>query len=120
MTDEERLRRCLADEEYVGNMAPLLRAELIRIKQYTRKLELALGAISSAVDEAIQTATRPERQDYDPNDCHCQSCRPVTFADMRFPLCPLCGNKRCPHCADHRYRCTNSNLPDQVPELIEP
>lgn len=29
-------------------------------------------------------------------------------------LCPTCGNKRCPHAADHRHACTGSNEPGQV------
>lgn len=33
--------------------------------------------------------------------------------------CHLCGNKRCPHHANHRFRCTASNEPDQVGVLIE-
>ena len=28
---------------------------------------------------------------------------------MRMFLCATCGNKRCPHAADHRHACTNSN-----------
>ena len=24
-------------------------------------------------------------------------------------VCPICGNKRCPHASDHNYECTNSN-----------
>ena len=27
----------------------------------------------------------------------------------RMILCPLCGNKRCPHATDHMLACTNSN-----------
>lgn len=33
--------------------------------------------------------------------------------------CHKCGNKRCPHHKDHRFKCTNSNEPDQVGVLIE-
>lgn len=29
-------------------------------------------------------------------DCWCRTCRPVTLNDMRFVVCPDCGNKRCP------------------------
>ena len=32
-----------------------------------------------------------------------------TFAEMRFVVCPNCGNKRCPKANDHRNACTNSN-----------
>lgn len=28
-------------------------------------------------------------------------------------VCPLCGNKRCPHANNHRFDCTNSNEPGQ-------
>lgn len=31
--------------------------------------------------------------------------------------CQKCGNKRCPHCEWHGYKCTHSNALDQEPEL---
>lgn len=46
-------------------------------------------------------------------DCSCRTCRPVTFSDSRFVVCPDCGNKRCPHANDHRNACTGSNEPGQ-------
>lgn len=46
-------------------------------------------------------------------DCWCRTCRPVTMTDMRFVVCPNCGNKRCPHANDHRNACTGSNEPGQ-------
>lgn len=46
-------------------------------------------------------------------DCWCHTCRPVTMGDMRFVVCPECGNKRCPHANDHRHACTGSNEPSQ-------
>lgn len=45
--------------------------------------------------------------------CWCQTCRPVTIDDMRFVVCPECGNKRCPHANDHKHACTKSNEPGQ-------
>ncbi|MCW1434390.1 hypothetical protein OLN68_09635 [Citrobacter freundii] len=47
-------------------------------------------------------------------DCSCRTCRPVTFTDSRFVVCPECGNKRCPHANDHRNACTGSNEPGQA------
>ena len=47
-------------------------------------------------------------------DCWCRTCRPVTMSDMRFVVCPDCGNKRCPHANDHRNVCTGSNEPGQI------
>lgn len=46
-------------------------------------------------------------------DCWCLTCRPVTLNDMRFVVCPDCGNKRCPRANDHRNACTGSNEPGQ-------
>lgn len=45
--------------------------------------------------------------------CWCRTCRPVRISDMRFVVCPECGNKRCPHANDHRNACTGSNEPGQ-------
>ncbi|HHL4077135.1 TPA: hypothetical protein ACQ7TU_005402, partial [Klebsiella pneumoniae] len=39
-------------------------------------------------------------------DCWCRTCRPVVLNDMRFVVCPDCGNKRCPRANDHRNACT--------------
>ncbi|EOE3463279.1 hypothetical protein ACKEZK_001528 [Citrobacter freundii] len=48
------------------------------------------------------------------SDCWCRTCRPVTMSDMRFVVCPDCGNKRCPHANDHRNACTGSNELGQI------
>lgn len=45
--------------------------------------------------------------------CWCRTCRPVDINDMRFVVCPECGNKRCPRANDHRNSCTGSNEPGQ-------
>lgn len=54
-----------------------------------------------------------ERDALNAQDCWCRTCRPVTFSDSRFVVCPDCGNKRCPHANDHRNACTGSNEPGQ-------
>lgn len=46
-------------------------------------------------------------------DCWCRTCRPVAINDMRFVVCPDCGNKTCPRANDHRNACTGSNEPGQ-------
>lgn len=45
--------------------------------------------------------------------CWCRTCRPVVWNDMRFVVCPDCGNKRCPRANDHRNACSGSNEPGQ-------
>ncbi|ECF0619237.1 hypothetical protein EZ710_16720, partial [Salmonella enterica subsp. enterica serovar Livingstone] len=49
--------------------------------------------------------------------CWCRTCRPITLADMRFVVCPVCGNKRCPHANDHNNACTGSNEPGNSPAI---
>lgn len=49
--------------------------------------------------------------------CACQSCsggKGLSTINFRY-ACEICGNKRCPHHADHRNLCTNSNEPGQTP-----
>jgi hypothetical protein len=45
--------------------------------------------------------------------CWCTTCRPITLEDMRFVVCPECGNKRCPKAHNHALACTNSNAVGQ-------
>lgn len=45
--------------------------------------------------------------------CWCQTCRPITLADMRMVVCPECGNKRCPRANSCANACTGSNAPGQ-------
>ncbi|MGL4459768.1 MAG: hypothetical protein ACRCUB_15535 [Plesiomonas shigelloides] len=53
-------------------------------------------------------------------ECWCHTCRPVTISDMRFVVCPTCGNKRCPRAKDHRNACSFSNEPaaDETSSLL--
>ncbi|MEG8471476.1 hypothetical protein U4O80_05485 [Klebsiella pneumoniae] len=64
---------------------------------------------------AAMLAAAPQPQNAPQNipeiipDCWCRTCRPVVLNDMRFVVCPDCGNKRCPRANDHRNACTGSN-----------
>ena len=56
------------------------------------------------------------------SECWCLTCRPFRPDDpgsMRMALCPICGNKRCPHANDHRNACTGSNKPGQKGSAYE-
>lgn len=54
-----------------------------------------------------------ERDALNEPTCWCLTCRPVMMTDMRFVVCPECGNKRCPKANDHRNPCSGSNEPGQ-------
>lgn len=58
--------------------------------------------------------------DYKEDNCECGVCRQVNgeFISDRMYVCPMCGNKRCPHVKYHGYKCSCSNDVGQVPEFI--
>lgn len=64
--------------------------------------------------EIVEIAMRKTGNSPVTPDGWCRTCRPVTMSDMRFVVCPECGNKRCPRANDHRNDCTGSNEPGQA------
>ncbi|EPC4592955.1 hypothetical protein ACSB4A_002438 [Enterobacter hormaechei] len=77
------------------------------------KLRDAVEIIRNSGIEIDAEKIFAERDALNTPDCWCRTCRPVTVTDMRFVVCPDCGNKRCPHANDHRNACTGSNEPGQ-------
>ena len=77
------------------------------------KLRDAVETIRNSGIEIDAEKIFAERDALNAPDCWCRTCRPVTISDMRFVVCPECGNKRCPHANDHRNACTGSNEPGQ-------
>ncbi|EOZ4642527.1 hypothetical protein ACQRKP_000590 [Enterobacter hormaechei] len=77
------------------------------------KLRDAVETIRNSGIEIDAEKIFAERDTLNTPDCWCRTCRPVTVTDMRFVVCPECGNKRCPHANDHRHACTGSNEPGQ-------
>ena len=77
------------------------------------KLRDAVEIIRNSGIEINAEKIFAERDALNAPDCWCHTCRPVTISDMRFVVCPECGNKRCPHANDHRNACTGSNEPGQ-------
>ena len=91
------------------HMADLLREAL-------RALRTGLGFVRNFhIIDRIEKALGPSAV-----SCWCQACRPVTVEDMRFVVCPDCGNKRCPRANDHRHACTGSNEPGQSGSAYAP
>lgn len=66
-----------------------------------------------ALDSSPKFAESPSGNSPVIPDCWCRTCRPVVLNDMRFVVCPDCGNKRCPRANDHKNSCTGSNEPGQ-------
>lgn len=77
------------------------------------KLRDAVETIRNSGIEIDAEKIFADRDALNAPDCWCRTCRPVTISDMRFVVCPECGNKRCPHANDHRNACTGSNEPGQ-------
>ncbi len=73
---------------------------------------------------------QPRSPDNLKNECGCRQC--LRDRDERHPsipslpaeagmmiLCPICGNKRCPHANNHRNECTHSNATGQKGSAYE-
>lgn len=93
-----------------GRAAMLQGAEPVT-KAY--KLRDAVDAVRNSGIAIDAEKILAERDALNTPDCWCRTCRPVTMTDMRFIVCPECGNKRCPRANDHRNACTGSNEPGQ-------
>lgn len=116
------------DEQGKPHPVMAVKGELCFIDHFERLIDerdddIDIGQLGSYNCEALMLAAldafRASMQQPESNrdelggECWCHTCRPVTIADMRFVVCPECGNKRCPHANDHRYACTGSNEPGQ-------
>lgn len=60
----------------------------------------------------------------------CHTCKPnksayvsadgsLVWGAMRFIVCVICGNKRCPHATNCELECTNSNESGQSGSVYE-
>ena len=67
---------------------------------------------------------KEKKKVWDGNECCCHKCikeknlvesenSVLPLSSTRMILCPICGNKRCPHASDHDLPCTGSNEPGQ-------
>lgn len=69
--------------------------------------------------EILQTLETPvEEEEYGGFDiatvsCDCRTCSPQQPMNLRFIVCTVCGNKRCPKANNHINACTGSNEPNQ-------
>lgn len=43
----------------------------------------------------------------------------IPLSATKMILCPICGNKRCPHASDHELACTGSNDPGQPGSIYQ-
>ena len=60
----------------------------------------------------------------EPEPCPCRRCERergetvhgIPSERTHMTVCPVCGNKRCPHAEYHAYACSGSNAPGQTGE----
>lgn len=103
-------RKAIADKVY-GKCCRIPGATFYNAAEFAiDEVEACRAAMLQA--EPVKTADRLGNSPLIP-DCWCRTCRPLTLNDMRFVVCPDCGNKRCPRANDHRNNCSGSNDPDQ-------
>lgn len=71
-------------------------------------------------DKGYELGTLEEADNFaKKRQCYCYNCNKdvkvngIPYVMTRMIVCPICGNKRCPHSTDHNLACTNSNEPNQ-------
>ncbi|MDH1177974.1 hypothetical protein N5C72_07800 [Achromobacter mucicolens] len=67
-----------------------------------RETQECANAIRALKSQSAALSAQPGAQ----KNCNCATCRPHSV-EMRMILCEVCGDKRCPHAADHRNECSN-------------
>ncbi len=108
MTPEQRADHDAGMKEFAAMLQSFGNSEQLKPVSQTYTLRDGLAAIRKLgpIDaEKIQA----ERDALNEPMCWCLTCRPVTMTDMRFVVCPECGNKRCPKANYHRNTCSGSN-----------
>ena len=88
--------------------------EIYQKNNYTTSAKQMLGTMAEFAYRAGRESAALAGNSPATPDCSCRTCRPVTFTDSRFVVCPECGNKRCPRANDHNNACTGSNETGQV------
>ena len=62
--------------------------------------------------KAKESVAKPNCYCYNCNKDYCEPGNTFPYVLTHMIVCPGCGNKRCPHAADHNLGCTNSNDPN--------
>lgn len=64
----------------------------------------ARSAAQGIQPESAQVSTEQAGDAWGVGSCGCHACNPHMTGRMMF-ICATCGDKRCPHAADHRLNC---------------
>ena len=105
-------RSALKRGENAPAMAEMLRQLAVHLTELGQRW---YAGDASVVDEFLQlycvesdTRAALSAQPGAQKGCKCATCRPHNV-EMRMILCETCGDKRCPHAADHRNTCTQAH-----------
>lgn len=114
LTREEYKRRFMEDDDFDDTFRGGWKAHRAAMLQGAENAETPTTMQTApALDSSPKIAESPSGNSPVIPDCWCRTCRPVVLNDMRFVVCPDCGNKRCPRANDHKNSCTGSNEPGQ-------
>lgn len=92
-----------AEDEEDCVCGPKQHAEAKEVFEAIRGFEEARAARSAAQSTA-PVSTEQAGDAWGVGSCGCQACNPHMVGRMMF-ICATCGDKRCPHAADHRLNC---------------
>lgn len=105
------------EQQNIAENIPTLREAVTAIRNSGIAIDsekIQMERLGAEFEEVLSNMTYDEMKPVTPEKCWCLTCRPVTVTDMRFVVCPECGNKRCPRANDCRNACSGSNDPGQA------
>lgn len=105
------------EQQNIAENLPTLREAVTAIRNSGIAIDsekIQMERLGAEFEEVLSNMTYDEMKPVTPEKCWCRTCRPVTVTDMRFVVCPECGNKRCPRANDCRNACSGSNDPGQA------
>lgn len=106
LCDRLRAKNDLDCEEAVSTIKALRAALAAALAQ---PVPQQAAMTTTKCPEITRAAAEIGKQMSELSKCWCTKCRPITLEDMRFVVCPDCGNKRCPRAHNHTLACTKSN-----------
>lgn len=105
------------EQQNIPENIPTLREAVTAIRNSGIAIDsekIQMERLGAEFEEVLSNMTYDEMKHVTPEKCWCHTCRPVVMGDMRFVVCPECGNKRCPRANDCRNACSGSNDPGQA------
>ena len=92
--------------------------QLVNVNTYTESLDPGCNFLAKHMLRSVSAACICHKC-IEENKIQAPGMEPFLLNSIMMILCPICGNKRCPHASDHNLACTGSNDSGQPGSVYE-